>query len=61
MSGATRTVVLVSGKRKRTYPVPYDTPLQDEYTLGGVRWTVVAVIASEDIEIDMKTLTVTCQ
>jgi hypothetical protein len=45
----TRTVVLVSGARKRTYPVPNGTELQDSYTLDGTRWTVVAVLTTEDV------------
>lgn len=38
-----RTVVLICGKRKRTYPVPADTPLQDTYVIDGLTWTVVDV------------------
>jgi hypothetical protein len=45
----TRTVVLLNGTRKRTYPLGADTPLQDSYILNGERWVVVAVIESEDI------------
>ena len=44
----TRTVVLVSGSRKRTYPVPNGTELQDSYLLDGIRWTVVAVLSTTD-------------
>lgn len=47
----TRTVVLINGKRKRSYPVPNDTALQDEYTLDGIRWTVVAVLTTEDVDV----------
>ena len=45
----TRTVVLVAGSRKRTYPVPNGIELQDSYTLDGERWVVVAVLSSQDI------------
>jgi hypothetical protein len=41
----TRTVVLINGARKRTYPVPNGTELQDSYTLDGERWVVVAVLS----------------
>ena len=45
----TRTVVLVSGSRKRTYRVPNGTELQDSYLLDGIRWTVVAVLTTDQI------------
>jgi hypothetical protein len=45
----TRTVVLICGNRKRTYPVPLGTDLQDFYTIDGLRWTVTAVLTTEDI------------
>jgi hypothetical protein len=45
----TRTVVLINGGRKRVYPVPGGAELQDAYTIDGERWTVVAVLTSEDV------------
>lgn len=47
----TRTVVLISGPRKRTYPVPDGVALKDFYQIDGARWTVVAVLTSEDVEV----------
>ena len=44
-----RIVVLIHGARKRTYPVPSGAELQDAYTIDGERWTVVAVLTSEDV------------
>jgi hypothetical protein len=44
----TRTVVLICGDRKRTYPLGADMPLQDAYTIAGERWVVVAVLSSTD-------------
>jgi hypothetical protein len=45
----TRTVVLLNGTRKRTYPVPNGTELQDSYTIDGERWVVVAVLTTEEV------------
>jgi hypothetical protein len=40
----TRVVMLIGPNgRKRTYPVPLGTALQDEYTIGGHTYTVTAV------------------
>lgn len=44
-----RIVVLVSGHRKRRYPLPPNVELQDSYLLDGLRWTVVAVLTTEDV------------
>jgi hypothetical protein len=44
-----RTVVLLNGTRKRTYPLGADVELQDSYTLDGERWVVVAVLSTEDV------------
>ena len=44
-----RIMVLMNGKRKRTYPVPDDVELQDSYTIHGERWVVVAVFSTEDV------------
>jgi len=44
----TRIVVLISGNDKRTYPLADDMELQDSYVIAGRRWTVVAVLTSED-------------
>jgi hypothetical protein len=51
MTTSSRIVVLVSGAQKRTYPVPNGTALQDEYEFDGKRWTVTAVISSEDVPV----------
>lgn len=44
-----RAVVLISGTRKRTHQVPLGTDLQDFYLIDGTRWTVVAVLTTEDV------------
>lgn len=51
-----RTVVLICGKRKRTYPLAPDVPLKDEYWIGGECWTVVAVLTSQDVPVNTETL-----
>lgn len=43
-----RIVVLISGTRKRRYPLTADAALQDFYLIDGVRWTVVAVLTTTD-------------
>jgi hypothetical protein len=48
----TRVVVLVCGDRRRTYPLAADTPLQDQYILGGERWTVVACYRTELVDLN---------
>jgi hypothetical protein len=49
MTSNTRTVVLICGNRKRTYPVPPNVELHDFYTIDGLRWTVTAVLTTEDV------------
>lgn len=51
-----RTVVLISGSRKRTYPVPNGTELQDHYDMDGRRWTVTAVLSTEDVPIQSEVI-----
>ena len=51
-----RTVVLVSGARKRTYPVPNGMELKDTYDMDGATWTVVAVLTSEDVPLNTQPL-----
>jgi hypothetical protein len=44
-----RIVTLVCGTRTKTYPVPNGVDLQDFYILDGLRWTVTAVLTTEDV------------
>lgn len=49
MSNNDRILVLVSGARTKRYPLPAGRELKDEYEIDGRRWTVTAVLTSEDV------------
>jgi hypothetical protein len=51
MSDNDRILVLVAAGRTKRYPLPAGYELKDEYDIDGTRWTVTAVLTSEDVPI----------
>ena len=49
MTTSNRVVVLIAGDRKHRYPLPPNVELQDSYLIDGIRWTVVAVLTTDEI------------